>query len=132
MKRSGDSRGPGLMKGKPNGPYYKAWAEYLVKFLVNYQREGVKLWGMTVQNEPIMLDRVHEKYPEYFLLGTEACHLLLDESLRLGDWTHAEDYALDIIHDLNHFASGWVDWNLAMDPMGGPSWVRNYLDAPII
>src|SRR5688500_9965949 len=52
MKDTGDSRGPGQMKGRPGGPYYKAWAEYLVKFLVAYEKSSIDLWGMTVQNEP--------------------------------------------------------------------------------
>lgn len=28
--------------------------------------------------------------------------------------------------------SGWIDWNLALDLEGGPNWVDNYVDAPII
>lgn len=27
---------------------------------------------------------------------------------------------------------GWTDYNLCLDLQGGPSWVDNYLDAPII
>ena len=28
--------------------------------------------------------------------------------------------------------TGWVDWNLALDMDGGPNWVENFVDAPII
>lgn len=28
--------------------------------------------------------------------------------------------------------SGWTDWNLALDLEGGPNWVQNFVDAPII
>jgi glucosylceramidase len=33
---------------------------------------------------------------------------------------------------LNHYTTGWVDWNLALDLEGGPNWVNNFVDAPII
>jgi glucosylceramidase len=34
--------------------------------------------------------------------------------------------------DLNHYTTGWVDWNIALDMEGGPNWVNNFVDAPII
>jgi len=27
---------------------------------------------------------------------------------------------------------GWVEWNLALDMKGGPTWVSNFIDSPII
>ncbi len=33
---------------------------------------------------------------------------------------------------MNHYTTGWVDWNLALDLEGGPNWVNNFVDAPII
>ena len=39
---------------------------------------------------------------------------------------------LDSIQDLNHWVTGWVDWNLALDEVGGPNWSGNFVDAPII
>lgn len=27
---------------------------------------------------------------------------------------------------------GWLDWNLALDLEGGPNWVENFVDSPII
>ncbi|XP_019851801.1 PREDICTED: putative glucosylceramidase 3 [Amphimedon queenslandica] len=32
--------------------YKKTWAEYFVKFIEAYGGEGVRVWGVTVQNEP--------------------------------------------------------------------------------
>lgn len=29
------------------------WAQYMVKFVQAYEREGVPIWGLTVQNEPL-------------------------------------------------------------------------------
>lgn len=34
--------------------------------------------------------------------------------------------------DLNHHVSGWIDWNLALDQTGGPNWVKNFVDSPVI
>lgn len=34
--------------------------------------------------------------------------------------------------DLNHYVVGWTDWNLALDQMGGPNWVKNYVDSAVI
>ena len=28
--------------------------------------------------------------------------------------------------------AGWIDWNLALDMIGGPNWVGNFVDSPII
>ncbi|VDM75513.1 unnamed protein product [Strongylus vulgaris] len=50
----------------------------------------------------------------------------------LGDWYRAEEYAEDIITNLNNFVSGWVDWNMWLNERGGPTWVNNFVDSPII
>ena len=34
--------------------------------------------------------------------------------------------------DLNHWVTGWLDWNLALDEKGGPNWSGNFVDSPII
>ncbi|GMR46007.1 hypothetical protein PMAYCL1PPCAC_16202, partial [Pristionchus mayeri] len=36
------------------------------------------------------------------------------------------------LQDLNNFVGGWTDWNMALDLTGGPTWVGNFLDSPII
>jgi len=33
---------------------------------------------------------------------------------------------------LVHHTTGWTDWNLVLDTQGGPNWVKNFVDAPII
>jgi glucosylceramidase len=33
---------------------------------------------------------------------------------------------------LNHWVTGWTDWNLALDMEGGPNWVKNFVDSPVI
>ena len=38
-----------------------------------------------------------------------------------GEWYQGQQYAMDIIRDLNHRAVGWIDWNMLLDLQGGPS-----------
>ena len=45
---------------------------------------------------------------------------------------HAKMYAHDIIGDMNHGMNSWIDWNLALDEIGGPNHVGNYCGAPVI
>ena len=33
---------------------------------------------------------------------------------------------------MNHWVTGWTDWNLALDEQGGPNWANNFVDAAII
>uniref|UniRef100_A0AAR2K552 Glucosylceramidase n=1 Tax=Pygocentrus nattereri TaxID=42514 RepID=A0AAR2K552_PYGNA len=82
----------------------------------------------------ITLGTTHDLYPEYFLFGTEACSgwTSFDRGVQLGSWKRAEDYASDIIEDLNNHVTGWTDWNLALDQGGGPNWVKNFVDSTII
>lgn len=34
--------------------------------------------------------------------------------------------------NLNSNFVGWVDWNLCLNRQGGPTWVGNFVDSPII
>ena len=74
------------------------------------------------------LDIVRERYPELRLYATEACEEML---ARADERTRAERYAHDIIGDLNHGASAWMDWNILLDADGGPNHAGNYCYAPV-
>ena len=52
MKNSNSTVG-GQLIGLAGNKYHKTWAEYFVKFLEAYKNNGIKLWGVTVENEPI-------------------------------------------------------------------------------
>ncbi|KAI1723625.1 glycosyl hydrolase family 30 TIM-barrel domain-containing protein [Ditylenchus destructor] len=80
------------------------------------------------------LSKVHDIRPDKFILATEACagFMPADHIPLLGDWRRGEQYGHDIINDLRNWAIGWTDWNLVLDQEGGPNWVLNDVDAPII
>ena len=53
MKTNGDM----LLGGSLKPEYYQAWANYFVKFIQAYEKEGVPIWGISVQNEPMAKQR---------------------------------------------------------------------------
>ncbi|MEO8908862.1 MAG: glycoside hydrolase family 30 protein [Gemmatimonadaceae bacterium] len=42
-----------LHGGKLKPEFFQAWANYYTKFIKAYEREGIPIWGITVQNEPM-------------------------------------------------------------------------------
>lgn len=42
-----------LRGGKLLPEYYQSWATYFTKFIRSYEQEGIPVWGITVQNEPM-------------------------------------------------------------------------------
>ena len=42
-----------LKGGKLLPEFYQSWANYYVKFIDGYQKEGIPVWGLTLQNEPM-------------------------------------------------------------------------------
>merc|ERR1711974_370126 len=65
-----------------------------------------------------LVEKVHSEFP-----GTK---------VEDGDWAFGEGYGHDIIGNLNAGARGWLDWNLILDPTGGPNHVGNVCDSAIM
>jgi len=42
-----------LHGGKLKPEFYQSWANYYTRFIKAYEREGIPIWGITVQNEPM-------------------------------------------------------------------------------
>lgn len=42
-----------LQGGKLKPEYYDSWALYYTKFIIAYEKNGVPIWGISVQNEPM-------------------------------------------------------------------------------
>lgn len=155
----------------------EAWADVILS-----DAESAKyVYGMAVHwyestfkvHEEI-LDKVHDRFPEFPVihtegtiddLGKDAPQGILDPvrfkesnwfdndafwwNANATDWAYtatwpgviAEDhpiytpvhrYARNIIVSLNHWMTGWIDWNIVLDQRGGPNHVGNYCGAPIM
>ena len=74
-------------------------------------------------------DQVHAAFPDKHLLFTEGCW---EAGAKPGQWDRGERYAHNLIGDLSHWVTGWIDWNLVLDLKGGPNHVGNLCDAPIL
>jgi len=42
-----------LQGGKLKKEYYQTWANYFAKFIKAYEKEGIPVWGVSIQNEPM-------------------------------------------------------------------------------
>jgi glucosylceramidase len=42
-----------LKGGKLLPEFYQPWANYFAKFIKAYEKEGIPIWGVTIQNEPM-------------------------------------------------------------------------------
>ncbi len=42
-----------LHGGKLKPEYYQPWADYYVRFVKAYEKAGIPVWGLTIQNEPM-------------------------------------------------------------------------------
>ncbi len=107
------------------------------------------------------LDAVHGEFPDKAILHTEGCIDSLGDDEPLYSWwqddgwwwnenatewgyywagdkslhpkyTPVHRYARNIIEGLNHWLTGWVDWNLVLDKRGGPNHVANFCGAPVM
>lgn len=46
-----------LQGGKLKPEFYEPWANYYVKFINAYENEGIPIWGLTIQNESMAVQR---------------------------------------------------------------------------
>ena len=46
-----------LQGGKLKPEFYQPWANYYAKFIKAYEKEGIPIWGLTIQNEPMAVQR---------------------------------------------------------------------------
>lgn len=77
------------------------------------------------------LDMIREKFPDKKLVFSEACveySVFADQN----QLSNAQMYAHEIIGDLNHGLTSFLDWNLLLDEQGGPNHAKNFCDAPVM
>lgn len=77
------------------------------------------------------LRHVNDAFPDKKMLFTEGCVYPFDFE-KMYEWHWGERYGESIIHDLNNYSVGWVDWNILLDETGGPNHVSNFCYAPVI
>ncbi|XP_069650506.1 lysosomal acid glucosylceramidase isoform X6 [Haliaeetus albicilla] len=144
MKTSESFVGKGTLKGQAGDKYHKTWANYFVRFLDEYAKHNLSFWAVTAENEPSA--GLINNYPFQclgFTAEQQRDFIARDLGPALANSSHhhiqliiLDDNRLHLPHwakvNLNHFVAGWTDWNLALDLEGGPNWVKNYVDSPII
>jgi len=91
-----------LQGGKLKKEYYPAWANYFAKFIKAYENEGIPIWGLTIQNEPMAVQRwesciytaeEERDFLKYHLGPTLEREGLQDKKLIV--WDHNRDLLFD-------------------------------------
>lgn len=67
-----------------------------------------------------------EKFPDKLLFHTEGCFSFDPTN------SFANQYAHDIIEDLNAGINGYIDWNILLNSKGGPNHKKNYCNSPVM
>jgi len=76
------------------------------------------------------LSRLHDAFPDKAVFFSEGCNYPFSWQT-FDDWKWGENYGHSMIHDFNHWAAGWTDWNVLLDEEGGPNHVKNFCFAPV-
>ena len=77
------------------------------------------------------LSMIHEKFPDKKLILSEAC-IEYRKFCAADHLKNARKYAHDMIGNLNHGMTGFYDWNVVLDEIGGPNHAGNFCDAPFM
>ncbi|MBR4260918.1 MAG: glucosylceramidase [Clostridia bacterium] len=72
------------------------------------------------------LQLCREKFPDKLLFHTEGCFSYDPNN------SFSNQYAHDIIEDLNAGVNGYIDWNILLDSKGGPNHKKNYCNSPVM
>ncbi|KAJ3647974.1 hypothetical protein Zmor_019815 [Zophobas morio] len=91
-------------------------------------------WYTDFFTPPSYLTDTHDHFPSKFIISTEACNEVEAGigPVVLGSWDRGELYSKDILEVVTNWGVGWVDWNMVLDEAGGPTYINNTVDAPII
>lgn len=128
-----ESNQPKLLLLGDDRAFIPAWAD---KVFGSTQVGNAKIAGIAYQcrsDIPVTYDslvHVNKNYPYKYLLASEATR---NAPVKLGNWQYAENYATEMVKNLQFGSVGWIDANLALDPIGGPTVKPEFnSDAPII
>ncbi|CAJ0960982.1 unnamed protein product, partial [Mesorhabditis belari] len=135
LKSSDVTKNLKIMIGDDQRYVYPAFADVILSDPESAKYvDGIAVhWYDDNNTGPGVLDTLNSRYPSKWIMYTEACSWwkASNGDVVLGAWWGVDQYAHNIIEDLNHWATGWNDWNLILDIEGGPNWVGNFVDAPM-
>lgn len=138
LKNSPVTKGIKLMGPEDQRITLPNWLETMektVKGSTDYL-DGISMhWYMDSLIPVNRLDESHYDFKNKFMINTESCDgsaPLEKHAPILGSWDRAEKYINDYMSDFSNWNQGWIDWNLLLDEQGGPNYVKNFVDAPII
>ncbi len=91
-----------------------------------------------------VLDELVRRYPDKPILHTESSIDIhpddpigqywdpMNRDWTGGRFTPFSQYAVDVITDLNHGATGYIEWNMVLSDRGGPNPYDNFNSAPVL
>jgi len=123
------------------GPRLKADHPDVDIYIYDHNKDHIVKWVKTILGDPEArkyvkgtafhwytgpyfenLDEAHELFPEFPLLSTESTVAKQKpHTYNEPDWEKGEHYGSEIMGDLNHWSTGFIDWNLLLDGYGGPN-----------
>mmetsp|Transcript_63215 Transcript_63215/g.116416 ORF Transcript_63215/g.116416 Transcript_63215/m.116416 type:complete len:265 (+) Transcript_63215:1-795(+) len=141
--------------GQHLGPAMAASNPEVAIFAYDWDHPDIHEWAKTMHSHPNasryvsgmawhwyrgdlfnFIEKIHLDYPQAMLLPSEETYEQLmwhpGTKVEYGDWSFGEGYGHDIIGNLNAGALGWIDWNLILDPTGGPNKQGNVCDAAMM
>uniref|UniRef100_A0A915D8V7 Glucosylceramidase n=1 Tax=Ditylenchus dipsaci TaxID=166011 RepID=A0A915D8V7_9BILA len=87
MKTNGRMKDGYPLKGEINGKYYETYAKYFRRFFEDYFKQGIKFWGLTMQNEPRTVDWPWQTMTFNYEMQREFAHGLLSPELKKSEVT---------------------------------------------
>lgn len=82
-----------------------------------------------------MLSFASNVFPDQFILNTESSIGDIRYNPRgplLGSWSRAVEYIHEFMGSFKNSVVGWIDWNILLDEKGGPNYVGNVVETPIV
>ncbi|KAI2806558.1 hypothetical protein BLOT_008515 [Blomia tropicalis] len=103
MKTNKQLNHGGFLRGHPGGKYYESFAQYMVRFLQEYKKNKVPIWGLTIVNEPGVCNNPNFRYNCLgFTAQTQRDYIKLD----LGPTLHKNGFGdvavLHFDHNIDH------------------------------
>ncbi|XP_060649580.1 lysosomal acid glucosylceramidase [Drosophila nasuta] len=116
-------------------PYWFKWMNRTRPNSLDYL-DGVSLhWYWDEIFGSTFADKTNEYFPNKLHIISESC--IGDKPWQqarplLGSWARAEKYARSYLSHLKDGFHAWIDWNIILDEEGGPNYVNNTVDAPVV